>query len=34
MGKYERWLGIGLRCAFLLQCIVLLVGLAVAASQT
>jgi hypothetical protein len=30
----ERWLGIGLRCAFLLQCIALPVGLAVAASQT
>ena len=30
----DRWLGLGLRCAFLLQCIVLPVGLAVAASQT
>jgi hypothetical protein len=30
----DRWLGLGLRCAFFLQCIALAVGLAVAASQT
>jgi hypothetical protein len=30
----DRWLGLGLRCAFSLQCIALPVGLAVAASQT
>jgi hypothetical protein len=30
----DRWLGLGLRGAFSLQCIALLVGLAVAASQT
>jgi hypothetical protein len=30
----DRWLGIGLRCAFSVQCIALSVGLAVAASQT
>jgi hypothetical protein len=30
----DRWLGLGLRGAFLLQCIALPVGLAVAASQT
>jgi len=30
----DRWLGVGLRCAFSLQCIALPVGLAVAASQT